>query len=211
MFSFLAPPVVYLTECRFCDFYDLSVIFWNCSDSVVSFVFLLDLGIVPTVWYLLIFCQILELFRQCSILVFLLDLGTVPTVWYLLFFCQILELFRQCGISCFSVRFQNCCDCVVSLVFLLDLGTVPTVWYLLFFCQILELFRQCGISFFFCQVSELFRQCGISCFSVRSWNCSDSVLSLDFLLDFGTVSTMWYLLFFSLLLVISIFMHFQKM
>jgi hypothetical protein len=36
-------------------------------DSVVSLVFLLDLGTVPTVWNLLFFCYILELFRQCGI------------------------------------------------------------------------------------------------------------------------------------------------
>jgi hypothetical protein len=115
---------------------------------VVSLVFLLDFRIVPTVWYLLFFCYILELFRQCGIscfsvrswncsdsvvcLVFLLDFGTV----------------RLCGISCFlldfgtvptvwyllfSVKFCNCSDSVVSLVFLLDFGTLPIVWYLLFF------------------------------------------------------------------------------
>jgi hypothetical protein len=82
----------------------LSVRFWNSSDSVVSLVFLLDFGTVPTVWYLLFSVK----FRNCSdsvvSLVFLLDLGTVPTVWYLLSFCYILELFRQCGISCFSCR-----------------------------------------------------------------------------------------------------------
>jgi hypothetical protein len=36
---------------------------------------------------------------------------------------------------------------------------------------------------------ELFRQCGISCRSVRFWNCSDSVVSLVFLVDFETVAT----------------------
>jgi len=46
----------------FASFYDFSIGFWNCSDSVVFFY-----------W-------ILELFRQCGI--FLLDFGTVPTVLY---------------------------------------------------------------------------------------------------------------------------------
>ena len=70
---------------------------------MVFVVFLLDIGVVPTVRYFLFFCWILELFRQCGIccfsvrywscsdsavfLVFLLDIGAVPTVWYLLFFC----------------------------------------------------------------------------------------------------------------------------
>ena len=66
-------------------------------------ILILDNGAVPTVWYLLFFWEILELFRQCGIscfsgrywscsdsavfFVFLLDIGAVPTVWYLLFFC----------------------------------------------------------------------------------------------------------------------------
>ena len=82
--------------------YDFSIGFWNCSHSVVFFywilelflqcgIFLLDFGIVPTVWYFSIgfwncshsvvfFYWILELFPQCGI--FLLDFGIVPTVWY---------------------------------------------------------------------------------------------------------------------------------
>jgi cytochrome c-type biogenesis protein CcmH/NrfF len=39
------------------------------------------------------------------------------------------------------------------------------------------------------------RQCGISCFSVRYWSCSDSVVIVVFLLDFGIVLIVWYLLF----------------
>ena len=36
--------------------YDLSMIgFWSCSDGVVFVVFLLDFGVVPTVWYFLLF------------------------------------------------------------------------------------------------------------------------------------------------------------
>ena len=39
----------------FASFYDFSIRFWNCSDSVVFFVFLLDFRTVPTVWYFLFF------------------------------------------------------------------------------------------------------------------------------------------------------------
>ena len=46
----------------------------------------------------------------------------------------------------------------------LDFGTVWTVWYFLFFYQILELFGQCGIL----------------CFSIRFWNCLDSVVFFVF-------------------------------
>ena len=69
---------------------------------MVFVVFLLDFGVVPTVWYLLFFYEILELFQQCGIccfsirfwscsnsvvfVIFLLDFGVVPMVWYLLFF-----------------------------------------------------------------------------------------------------------------------------
>ena len=61
------------------------------------------------------------------------------------------------------------CVLVVSLlplstIFLLDFGTVPTLWYFLFFYWTLELFRQCGIF----------------SFSVRFWNCSDSVVFFVF-------------------------------
>ena len=123
----------------FDSFYDISVGSQNCSDSAV--------------FYVLFFYWILELFRQCGIFcfIFLMDLGTVPTVWYFLFYFSIgsrncsdsvvffvlffewiLELFRLCGIFCF--------------IFLLDFGTVPTVWYFLFY------------------------------FSIGSWICSDSVI-----------------------------------
>ena len=60
--------------------------------------------------------------------------------------------------------------------------------FLRFFNWIVELFRQCGIFVLFL---ELFRQCGITCF--RLSNCSDSVVY--FVLDFGTVPTVWYILF----------------
>ena len=80
-----------------------SVRYWSCSDSAVFVAFLLDIGAVPTMQYLMFFCLLLELFRQCGIcwfsvrywscsdsavfVVFLLDIGAVPTVRYLLFFC----------------------------------------------------------------------------------------------------------------------------
>ena len=57
---------------------------------------MLDLGTVPTVWYLLFF--MLDLGTVPTVwylLFFMLDLGTVPTVWYVLFFIlfQALVLF----------------------------------------------------------------------------------------------------------------------
>ena len=101
---------------RQCGIFCFSIRFWNSSDSVVYFVFLLDFGTLPTVVYF----------------VFLLDFRTLLTVWYILFFYWILELIRQCGIFCFSIRFWNSSDSVVYFVFLLDFGTIPTVWYILF-------------------------------------------------------------------------------
>jgi hypothetical protein len=69
----------------FASFYDFDILFWNCPDSLVFYVFL-DFGT--------------ELFRQCGIFCFsrfwnspdsvvfyvFLDFGTVQTVWYFLFF-----------------------------------------------------------------------------------------------------------------------------
>ena len=43
---------------RQCGIWFFSIRFWNCSDSVVFVVFLLDFGIVQTVWYCLFFYQI---------------------------------------------------------------------------------------------------------------------------------------------------------
>jgi len=59
----------------------------------------------------------------------------------------------------------------------------------------MELFRQCGIICFSMGLS-LFRQCGIIGFHMGLWNCSDSVALFVFLLDFGTVPTVWNYLFF---------------
>ena len=77
----------------FASFFDFSIVFWNCSNTVVFFVFLLYLGTVPTVWYFLFFYCILGLFRQCGIFCF-------PIVSWdcsdsVVFFYCILELFRQ--------------------------------------------------------------------------------------------------------------------
>ena len=66
----------------FASFYDVSIVIWKCSDSVVFLG-----GNVPTLWYFLE-----EMFRQCGIfwgkcsdsVVFLG--GNVPTVWYFLLF-----------------------------------------------------------------------------------------------------------------------------
>ena len=99
---------------------------WNCSDGVVFFalffywilelfrrcgifffIFLLDLGSVLTVWYVLFYFSIGS--RNCS----------DGVVFFVLFFYWILDLFRRCGIFCF--------------IFLLDLGSVLTVWYFLFY------------------------------------------------------------------------------
>jgi hypothetical protein len=91
-----------------------SIGFWNCSNSVVFFY-----------W-------ILELFQQCGIL--LLDVGTVPTVLYfsigvwscsnsVVFFYWILVLFQQCGILLFTTlleKFQNPIEKYNTV------GTVPT-------------------------------------------------------------------------------------
>jgi hypothetical protein len=55
---------------RQCGIFSFSIRFWNCSDSVVFFVFLLDFGNVLTVWYFLFFYWILELFWQCGIFCF---------------------------------------------------------------------------------------------------------------------------------------------
>jgi hypothetical protein len=48
----------------------------------------------------------------------------------------------------------------------------------------------------------LFWQCGIFCFSICCWYCSDSVVFFVFLFVVGTVLTVWYFLFFYLLLVL---------
>ena len=121
---------------------------------MVYFVFLLDFGTLPTVWYILFFYWILELIRQCGIFcfsirfwnsfdsvvyfVFLLDFRTLPTVVYFVFLLDFGTL-----------------PTVVYFVFLLDFRTHPTVWYIFFFYWILELFRQCSIFCFSIRFLEL--------------------------------------------------------
>jgi hypothetical protein len=58
------------------------------------------------------------------------------------------------------------------------------------------MYLYCLILRSFYYVSELFRQCGIYCFSIIFRNYFDSVVFIVFLLYFGTISTVWYLLFF---------------
>ena len=122
-------------------FYWILDLFWQCG--IFCFIFRMDLGTVPTVWYFLLYFSIgfwncsdsviffvlffhwiLDLFWQCDIFcfIFLMDLGTFPTVWYFLFY--------------FSIGSRNCSDSVVFFVlfYLLDLETVRTVcFYFLFF------------------------------------------------------------------------------
>ena len=92
------------------------MVFWNCSDGVVSFVF----NFISTIflWYF----------------------GIVPTEWYffnfflfLLFSYGILELFRRSGIFFYFYFF-------ISTVFLWYFGTVPTEWYFLFLILFLPFF-----------------------------------------------------------------------
>jgi hypothetical protein len=66
----------------------------------------------------------------------------------------------------------------------------------------LELFRQCGINVFFIFLLDFgtVRQCAIICFYMGLWNCSDSVSLFGFLLNFGTVPTVWHYWFFIFLL-----------
>ena len=76
-----------------CCFYYFSVRFWNCSDSVVFVVFLLDFRIVLTVWYFV---------------VFLLDFRIVPPVWY----CFVFHCFTEMLINnCIHLISQSICQC----------------------------------------------------------------------------------------------------
>ena len=116
-----------------------------------------------------------------SMVYFVLDLRTVLT-------------FRQCGIFCFGS--QNCAD-------------TQTVWYILFWIS--ELCRHSDSMVYF--VLDLrtvltLKQCGIFCFSFYCWQelCwhSDSVVYFvfHFIADKDCVDTqtVWYILFFILLL-----------
>ena len=54
---------------------------------MVFVVFLLDIGAVPTVWYLLFSVRYWNCSDRLVFVIFLLDIGAVQTVRYLLFFC----------------------------------------------------------------------------------------------------------------------------
>jgi len=97
---------------------------------VALFVFLLDFGTVPTVWYYWFFYWTLELFRHCGIISLSIGFWKCSDSVASLVFLLDLELFRQCSIIGFSIGLRNCSDNVVLFVFLLDFGTV---------------LRQCGI------------------------------------------------------------------
>jgi hypothetical protein len=56
---------------------------WKCSDIVVFFVFLLEFGNVPTVWYFLFFYWSLEMFRQCGIFLFFIIFYVIQTIFKL--------------------------------------------------------------------------------------------------------------------------------
>jgi len=170
------------------------------------------------VWHYWFFYWTLDLFRQCGIIgfsiglwtrsdsvalfVFLWDFGTVPIVWHYLFFYGTLDLFQQCGIICFfhfAIGLWNCSDSVALLFFLLDFGTFPTVCQYCFFIFLLDFGSipiVCNIFFpVLYGTLELFRQCGIIGFSIGLWNNSVNMALFVFLLDFDTVSTVWYYLY----------------
>jgi hypothetical protein len=99
----------------------------------------------------------------------------------------------------FSIGLWNWSESVALLGFLLGFGTLPTVWHYLFYYWTLELFRQCGI---ICLSIELWK-CSDSVaffFSMWLWNWSESVALFGFLMDFGTVPTVWHYQFFIFLL-----------
>ena len=107
------------------NFYWILELFWQCG--IFCFIFLLDLGTVPTVWYFLFYFSIV--FWNCS----------DDVVFFVLFFYWILDLFWQRGIFCFIFLVDLGTVPMVwyfLLIFLLDLGTVPTVWYFLFYFSI---------------------------------------------------------------------------
>jgi hypothetical protein len=96
-----------------CCFYYFSVRFWNCSDSVVFVVFLLDFRIVLTVWYLV---------------VFLLDFRIVPPVWY----CFVFHCFTEMLINnCIHLISQSICQCQDNAhIITTMLNLIPKVKYI---------------------------------------------------------------------------------
>ena len=160
-------------------FYDFSMWFWDCFDSVVC------LGLFRQ-WY------VLGLFRQCGMFWDCFDsvvcFGTVSTVWY------VLGLFRQCGM------FWDCFDSVVcfgNVSTVVCFEIVSTVWYVLGLSTVwyvLGLSRQCG----------MFWDC---CDCIMLWDCFDSVVcfgTVSTVVCFGTVSKVWYVLFFILFWLLCI-------
>jgi hypothetical protein len=66
---------------------------WNCSDSVPLFVFLLDFGTVPIIWHYFFFYWTLILFRQCGIIFFSVGLWNCSDSVALFLLYWTLELF----------------------------------------------------------------------------------------------------------------------
>jgi hypothetical protein len=159
---------------------------WNCSDSVVLFVFLFDYG-WSCMTYMVV--QILELFRQCGVVCFSVwlwlimhdlyggtDLGFVQTVWCCLFFC--FTMVYHAWLIWWYISWI-CSDCVVLFVFLFDYGLSCMTYMVV-------------------QILELFRQCGVVCFSVWLWLIMHDLYGGT---DLGTVQKVWCCLFFCLTMV----------
>jgi hypothetical protein len=70
--------------------------FWNSTDSVPLFFFLLYFGTVLTGWVLFVFLWGFGTVLTVWVLfVFLCDFGTVPTIWHYLFLYWALEVCRN--------------------------------------------------------------------------------------------------------------------
>jgi FlaA1/EpsC-like NDP-sugar epimerase len=121
-----------------CGIYCFSIRFWSYSDSVVFFVFLLDFGVILTVWYLLFSIRFWSCSDSVVFTVFLLDFGVVLTAWYLIenskyhtvrttpksnrktvntTLSEQLQNLIENSKYHFSIRFWSCSDSVVFTVF----------------------------------------------------------------------------------------------
>jgi hypothetical protein len=81
-----------LELCWQCGIFCFSIVFWNCVDSVIFFVFLLYFGTVLTVWYFLFFYCILELCWQCGIFCFsIVFWNCVDSVVFFVFLLYFIE------------------------------------------------------------------------------------------------------------------------
>ena len=116
---------------------NFAIEFWNCSDSVVFFVFHF---IFYTLCYWLFCLQFLrfifELFRQCGIFCF--SYHFLYSVLLAVLFTMFAIEFWSCSDSvvfvAFHIIFYILCYWLFCLQFLrLKFETVPTVWYFLFF------------------------------------------------------------------------------